>query len=284
VFLGVLGVGAVAGVSGFLALTGAATPPVAGGRSASGLSMHTPSPTPTTAPTAQPDAVEPVPAAEPVATEPALPPIQKVPLPSGPITALPGEGALLAWTVDDGSDAEVVRLYTEFAAATGTRLTFFLNGCYEGWTQHAELLRPLVQSGQIQLGNHTFDHVDLTSLSDAQVIAQLQQNHDFIQSTYGVDARPYYRPPYGYRDARTDRLAASIGYTCPVLWYGSLSDSGLITEQQVVDFATQWFLPQHIVIGHLNYLPVTNVFPQLSAIVAERGLRTVTLDDVFVTA
>ena len=283
VFLGVLGVGAVAGVSGFLALTGAAAPPVAGGRTASGLSTHTPSPTPTAAPTPQPDAVEPAPAAEPVAPEPALQPIQKVPLPSGPITALPGEGSLLAWTVDDGSNAEVVRLYTEFAAATGTRLTFFLNGSYEGWTQHAELLRPLVQSGQIQLGNHTFDHVDLTSLSDAQVIAQLQQNHDFIQSTYGVDARPYYRPPYGYRDARTDRLAASIGYTCPVLWYGSLSDSGLITEQQVVDFATQWFLPQHIVIGHLNYLPVTNVFPQLAAIVAERGLRTVTLDDVFVS-
>jgi peptidoglycan/xylan/chitin deacetylase (PgdA/CDA1 family) len=207
--------------------------------------------------------------------------VVKVPLPSGPITALPGEGNLLAWTVDDGSSAEVIRLYTEFSARTGTRLTFFLNGSYEGWTQHADLLRPLVQAGQIQLGNHTFSHADLTSLSDAEVVGELQRNHDFIANTFGVDARPYYRPPYGYRDARTDALAASIGYTCPVLWYGSLSDSGPITEQQVVDFATQWFLPQHIVIGHLNFLPVTNVFPQLEALVVERGLRTVTLDDVF---
>jgi peptidoglycan/xylan/chitin deacetylase (PgdA/CDA1 family) len=210
-----------------------------------------------------------------------VPPVVKVPLPGGAITELPGEGNLLAWTVDDGSSAEVIRLYTEFAARTGARLTFFLNGAYDGWTENADLLRPLVQSGQIQLGNHTFDHVDLTSLSDAGVIEQLQQNHDFILTTYGVDARPYYRPPYGFRDDRTDALAASIGYTCPVLWYGSLSDSGLITEQQVVDFATQWFLPQHIVIGHLNYLPVTNVFPQLETLIAERGLRTVTLDDVF---
>ncbi|GAA2224697.1 hypothetical protein GCM10009851_05230 [Herbiconiux moechotypicola] len=202
-------------------------------------------------------------------------------MPGGSITELPGEGNLLAWTVDDGSNGEVIRLYTEFAAATGTRLTYFLNGAYGGWADNAELLRPLVQSGQIQLGNHTFDHADLTSLSDSGVIDQLQRNHDFIEATYGVDARPYFRPPYGYHDDRVDALAASIGYTCPVLWYGSLSDSGLITPEQVVGFAERWFLPQHIVIGHLNFLPVTEVFGRLGEIVAERGLQTVTLDDVF---
>jgi peptidoglycan/xylan/chitin deacetylase (PgdA/CDA1 family) len=207
--------------------------------------------------------------------------VVKVPIPAGAMTSLPGNQNLLAWTVDDGSNSEVIRLYTEFAQNTGTRLTYFLNGSYPGWTEHAVLLKPLVQSGQIQLGNHTWSHADLTSLSDAAAVAELQQNHDFIVETYGVDPRPFYRPPYGYRNSRTDQLAASIGYTTPVLWYGSLSDSGLITEQQVTDFAAQWFLPEHIVIGHLNFLPVTNVFPALSDLIAERGLTTVTLDDVF---
>ncbi|WPO87655.1 polysaccharide deacetylase family protein [Herbiconiux sp. KACC 21604] len=284
-FLGIVGAGAVAAGGGvFAAVSSAAAPrsPIsapAGSATASATPVaavtHTATATPTPTETPTPT---PTPTPEPT---PALPPIEKVALPAGAITELPGQGNLLAWTVDDGSNADVIRLYTEFAAATGTRLTFFLNGTYGGWTQNADLLRPLVQSGQIQLGNHTFDHVDLTSQSDAGVIDQLQRNHDFILNTYGVDARPYFRPPYGYHDARVDRLAASIGYTCPALWYGSLSDSGLITEQQVIDFATQWFLPQHIVIGHLNYLPVTNVFPQLSALLTERGLRTVTLDDVF---
>lgn len=67
-----------------------------------------------------------------------------------------------------------------------------------------------------------------------------------------------------------------------MLWYGTLSDSGLITPAQVVQFATQWFVPQHIVIGHGNYEPVTTVFPQLVRIIESRSLRTVTLDDVFV--
>ncbi len=291
VFLGALGAGAVAAGTVAVGMSVAALSPSGGGGSpspsgAAGGSATTPrtpapsagataasAPEPTGTPTPSPTP-EPPPA-------PAVPPLAKVPLPGGPLTELPGDGNLLAWTVDDGSNADVIRLYTEFAARSGTRLTFFVNGTYPGWSQHTALLAPLVRSGQIQLGNHTFDHADLTALSDAGVIDQLQRNHDFLLTTFGVDARPYFRPPYGYHDDRVDALAASIGYTCPVLWYGSLSDSGLITEQQVVDFATQWLLPQHIVIGHLNFLPVTNVFPQLEGIIASRGLRTVTLNDVF---
>jgi len=281
VFLGALGFGAVAAGTVVVGMSVAAVPSgttaagASGGPTPSGGPSPSAMPTPTLTPTPTPT---PTPTATLVAS---VPPLDKVPLPGGTLTGLPGDGNLLAWTVDDGSDAEVIRLYTEFAARSGTRLTFFLNATYPGWAQHADILRPLVQSGQIQLGNHTFDHADLTSLSDAGVIDQLQRNHDFIQSTFGVDARPYFRPPYGYHDDRVDALAASIGYTCPVLWYGSLSDSGLITEQQEVDFATQWFLPQHIVIGHLNFMTVTNVFPQLEALIAARGLRTVTLNDVF---
>ena len=239
-----------------------------------------PSSTPEVIPLTAPPAPTPTASPDPIPLQ-GPPQLTKVALPTGAITKLPGRGALLAWTVDDGIDADVVLKYIQFAAATGTRLTFFLNGADPGWTTHAALLRPLVASGQVQLGNHTWDHPNLTKLSDSRVVAELQRNHDFIATTYGVDARPYFRPPYGFRNARVDRLAASIGYTTPVLWYGSLSDSGLITPDQVVSFATQWFLPGHIIIGHANFTPVTTVFRQLSAIIHERGLQTVTLNDVF---
>ena len=235
---------------------------------------------PSFAPQVIPSPTTPVPPLKPAPLQ-QPPQHAKVSLPAGAITALPGNDALLAWTVDDGIDADVVLKYIEFAAATGTRLTFFINGADPGWTKHAALLRPLVASGQVQLGNHTWDHPNLTKLSDSRVVEELQRNHDFISTTYGVDARPYYRPPYGFRNARVDRLAASIGYSTPVLWYGTLSDSGLITPEQVISFANQWFLPGHIVIGHANFPPVTTVFSQLSAMIHVRGLQTVTLNDVF---
>ncbi|WP_298251876.1 polysaccharide deacetylase family protein [uncultured Arthrobacter sp.] len=204
-----------------------------------------------------------------------------MPLPPGAITGLPSPEPVLAWTVDDGSDSEVVRRYIEFARTSGTRLTFFLNGSYPAWSEHAALLQPLVTSGQIQLGNHTWSHASLTSLSDAGIASELQRNHDFIVDTFGVDPRPYYRPPFGYRDGRTDAAAASLGYTSPVMWYGSLADSGPRTEQQIIDLATEWFLPAHIVIGHLNFPAVTRVFPRLRQLIEDRGLITVTLDDIF---
>ena len=40
-------------------------------------------------------------------------------------------------------------------------------------------------------------------------------------------------------------------------------------------------IQQNIVIGHLNHLPVTHVYPALVDIIRSRNLRTVTLNDVF---
>lgn len=201
---------------------------------------------------------------------------------TGVLTVLPGHGDLLAITVDDGADSNVVRLYTQFAKDTGVRLTFFVNGSYRSWTENAPLLRPLVESGQIQLGNHTWSHPDLTTVSAAQVADQIQRNHVFLSNTFGVDARPYLRPPYGRHNATVRAVAADLGYNITTMWSGSLADSTVINEDYIVKMADVHFRPQNIVIGHLNHAPVTHVFDRLTNIVRERKLRTVTFNDVFV--
>jgi len=212
------------------------------------------------------------------------PPGNRIPLPGGgALTSLPGTGDLLALTVDDGVNSEVVRLYTQFAKDTGIRMTFFVNGQYNSWTDNLGTLRPLVESGQIQLGNHTWSHPDLTTVSQRQIADELTRNDRFLTATYGIDAAPYFRPPYGKHNATVDAVAADLGYTATTLWSGSLSDSTLITEDYIIKMANQYFTPQTIVIGHLNHLPVTHVYGQLVDIIRSRNLRTVTLDDVFLT-
>lgn len=213
---------------------------------------------------------------------PPPPPSARVRLPGGGVLSqLPGNGDLLALTVDDGTNSEVVRAYTQFAKDTGIRLTFFVNGTYDSWTDNLALLRPLVESGQIELGNHTWSHPDLTTLSKGEIAKQLMRNDDFLKKTYGVGAKPYWRPPYAKHNADVDAVASDLGYSVPVLWSGSLSDSTLITEEYIVKMADQYFTPQSIVIGHLNHLPVTHVYPQLVDIIRARNLRTVTFNDVF---
>jgi peptidoglycan/xylan/chitin deacetylase (PgdA/CDA1 family) len=187
----------------------------------------------------------------------------------------------LALTPDDGVNRDVVRLYTQFAKDTGLPLTYFVNGTYRSWTENGDLLRPLVEAGQIQLGNHTWSHLDLAALPKDQVVDQLRRNHQFLMRNYGVDARPYYRPPYGSHNPVVDAIAAAVGYTVPTMWSGSLEDQNVTGEGEIVKMADKYFNPQAIVIGHLNHLPVTHVYGQLVDLIRSRNLQTVTLDDVF---
>jgi peptidoglycan/xylan/chitin deacetylase (PgdA/CDA1 family) len=209
-------------------------------------------------------------------------PTARVPLPGGGVlNKLPGDGDLLALTVDDGVSTDVVRLYTQFAKDSGVRLTYFVNGTYGSWIDNLALLRPLVESGQIQLGNHTWSHPNLTKLPASRVAQQISRNDEFLKTTFGVDARPYLRPPYGRHNSTVDAVAADLGYTAITLWSGSLADSTVITEDYIVQMAQRAFTGQAIVIGHLNHLPVTHVYEQLRDLIRARSLRTVTLNDVF---
>jgi len=213
---------------------------------------------------------------------PPPPPANRVKLPgAGELAKLPGDGDLLALTVDDGANSEVVQLYTEFARDSGIRLTYFVNGIYDSWRDNARLLRPLVDAGQIQLGNHTWSHPDLTTLTKQQVATELERNDRFLRNTFGVAATPYFRPPYGNHNADVDSVAADLGYRVPTLWTGSLADSSPVTEAYIVKRADQYFIQQNIIVGHLNNLPVTHVYPALVDIIRSRNLRTVTLNDVF---
>jgi len=217
----------------------------------------------------------------PVTYVSAGPDLVKVPYPGGPVFALPGEGNLMAWTVDDGASYEAIAGYARFCAQTQTRLTCFITASYPAWREAEPLLSPLIATGQVQLANHTFSHPSLTSLSDGQIQDELMRAHDVIVDIFGVDVRPWYRPPYGNRNARTDAAAAAVGYTAPIMWYGTLGDAINKTGSQLVAQANQWFLPQSIVLGHVNDSEVTTVFPELHQIVVDRGLTTVTLNDVF---
>jgi len=213
-----------------------------------------------------------------------LPPITRVPAPRGVITALPGTGNLLALTVDDGTSSDVVAAYTKFCTDTGFRLTFFVNGANRSWTDNAPALRPLVESGQVLLANHTWSHPDITTLSRTALREEITRNDTFLRSTYGITGLPFFRPPYGHHNPTTDQVAADLGYPTIALWEGSLGDSSIITEDFLLSLARQWLQPQHIVIGHANHPAITHTYPQLLDIITQRGLRTVTLADVYTTA
>ncbi|KLO34991.1 polysaccharide deacetylase family protein [Mycobacterium nebraskense] len=208
-------------------------------------------------------------------------PTQKVPHPVGVLTRLPGDDNRLALTIDDGVSVQVVGAFADFCRDSGIRLTFFVNGANSSWSVNAPALRPMVDSGQIQMGNHTWSHPDITRISSAAVASQIRRNADFLRNTYGVDGTPYFRPPYGRHTPATDRIAADEGYATITLWSGSMGDDVPISDAGLIAAAQKSLWPQQIVLGHANRPTVTHCFPQLLDIVHSRNLQTVTLNDVF---
>jgi peptidoglycan-N-acetylglucosamine deacetylase len=255
-FLGLLAVGAAA-TSGAPAQelgTGAAAPPP-------------PSPSPPSPPPPLP----PIPPARPGASEVLF---------SGPAV-----GGRIALTVDDGTCADCVSGYVDFASRTGIHLTLSPNGVYAAeWEPHGPVLEPLIEAGQVQIMNHTFTHRRLTTLSNGQVTDDLERNEAWVQRVFGITTRPYYRPPYGLHDSRVDGLAAESGWTRSVLWNGSYSDSDAITPQFLMAQARRYLTPGTIMLGHANHPTVLGLFDQIMALLRARNLTPVTLDEMFGTS
>jgi peptidoglycan/xylan/chitin deacetylase (PgdA/CDA1 family) len=187
----------------------------------------------------------------------------------------------LALTVDDGVSTEVTSAYVDFAATSGIRMTFFVNGWNTSWDTVKERLRPMVESGQIQLANHTWDHPSITKLSANEIEYQLDRNERFLRNAYGVEGRPYFRPPFGSHNHWTDRILGELGFTRNVLWCGSLGDAAVLPSEQILALAKEWFLPERLVIGHADHPGVTHIYPQLIELIRQRNLQTVTLRDVY---
>jgi peptidoglycan-N-acetylglucosamine deacetylase len=235
------------------------------------LSTPIGTPTPTATPTPTPSA-------------PTLGPptgLAKLPLPVGKFNTIPETGKLFAMTVDDGENGKVLKGYCDLAAATGMRLTFFANGSSSGWRQQADAVRPLVESGQVFIGNHTWSHPYLTKISDAEIETEIRRNEEFLYATFGVTGRPFCRPPFGAYDARVTKVLARLGYPSIAMWSGSIGDSTPVTPEFIIGMAKQYFTPGKIVLGHADFENVLSVIDQFATLIAERGLQPVHLGDVY---
>ena len=187
----------------------------------------------------------------------------------------------MAWTVDDGCSKESLDSYIRVAIENDLRFTFFVYSAMSPWKTQAKSLRPLVESGQIQLANHSHTHRNLTELSSAEIKRDLMNCHNFIEKTYGVDARPYFRAPYGALNSKVINAAAEIGYTSPAAWTSSLVDMPNQSTSRLLYHASNGFKDQNIVLSHANTLVVSKNIDALLEVIYERELSLVTLNDVF---
>jgi peptidoglycan/xylan/chitin deacetylase (PgdA/CDA1 family) len=205
--------------------------------------------------------------------------------PHGCIDHLPSSGVKrLAWTVDDGASVTALRAYVDLLEKhDDLRMTMFVLAGAHSWKALAKPLRELAQTGQVQMANHTMNHINLTHATNRKIKQELVLSGRFIEDNFGVDPGPYWRPPYGYINQHVMKVAADAGFDRPVLWYGSTASNVGVSSATVWANCQKWMTNGRIVIDHANSQSTVKNFARIRALLASRHLQTVTLDDAFGT-
>ncbi|WP_028399798.1 delta-lactam-biosynthetic de-N-acetylase [Ectobacillus panaciterrae] len=87
--------------------------------------------------------------------------------------------------------------------------TFFITGQYV--KEQPELVKRMVKDGHI-IGNHSWHHPDLTTVSDVRFRKELELLEEEVKSLTGQKEMKYLRPPRGIFSERTLALSKEMGY------------------------------------------------------------------------
>ncbi|WP_406636679.1 DUF4082 domain-containing protein [Pseudarthrobacter quantipunctorum] len=145
-------------------------------------------------------------------------------------------GGFVAVTFDDGPDIST-RDRTSWILDTlrsyGVHATFFDLG--ERIADRYQVTRPdLVLREQAEghtVANHTWDHPDLTKVSQTEVRSQLTRANDAIIAA-GAARPTLFRPPFGYSNADVAAVGESLGLR-QVLWDVNTGDTAATSPSAV---------------------------------------------------
>ena len=180
---------------------------------------------------------------------------------AGEIVRLQTRQHVVALTFDGGGNADGARGVLLALRRGHVPATFFLTGHFV--QTYPALAR--VIGRRYPVGNHTVDHLDMLRLSKPAATREVTRAAAMIQRATGRDTHPYFRFPYGSRDARTLRLVHRLGYAS-VRW--TVDTSNLV--------------PGEIVLMHLGSARDRSTIdakalPTVIRLVRARGYRFVTL-------
>lgn len=181
----------------------------------------------------------------------------------------------VALTFDDVPHPMYFPLLLDVLGREKAHATFFIIG--RNAQAYPYFILDLVRGGH-EVANHTFHHVRLPGLSDAQITAELQSTNALISGISGQPVR-YFRPPGGRYSARVTRIAEGLGLTT-VFWTddpGDFQNPGVETVE--ARFARH-LRPGGIILLHDNAPDGLAALPDLLNVARQQGYVVDTVGDL----
>ena len=117
--------------------------------------------------------------------------------------------------------------------------TFFVTGHYI--KDQPELIKRMVDEGHI-VGNHSWSHPDMTTMSNEQITHELAKVRDGVAAISSQKTMNYLRPPRGIFNDRVLAVSKQEGYTS-VFWSLAYKDWE-VNNQKGADYAYQQIMKQ----------------------------------------
>jgi peptidoglycan/xylan/chitin deacetylase (PgdA/CDA1 family) len=181
----------------------------------------------------------------------------------------------IALTFDDGPVPNTGKLL-RILKAHQARVTFFLIG--QNAAAYPDMARREVAEGH-QVGDHSWDHSDLSALSNAAIKSQIARTQAAVKKASGV-APVVLRPPYGKTNARVAavareyNLAQFLWAVDPFDWM--VRDSAMV-ERRVVNGARR----DRVILMHDIQPTTVNAVPRILDRLAKKGFTFVTISELF---
>ena len=189
----------------------------------------------------------------------------------GPVPA-EGTPKWIALTFDDGPRRSTTTALLDGLARRGVKATFFLIG--EQVPGNEDILLRMDQEGH-QIGIHTYDHVMLTDLNEADFSAQVDRTRTILENALGHDDL-LLRPPYGKVDDGVRKRAG-----CPIiLWSVDPTDWDDKNVERIVKHVVNCAQDGDIILLHDIYPTSVEAALRIVDALHEKGFLFVTIDEL----
>ncbi|TQJ36114.1 polysaccharide deacetylase family protein [Arthrobacter sp. SLBN-122] len=197
---------------------------------------------------------------------------------------VPTTQKVVALTFDAGANDAGLRSILATLTANGVPGTFFLTG---NWVNQFPSNTALIYNAGNRMGNHSMTHPDFTTLTDAQIAAEISSAQRAIEAA-GGDPLPFFRVPFGARDSRTIPDVNAAGYAAIRWTVDTLGWQGTMNGTRGPGFIVQRVMasaqPGEIVLMHLGSNPDDGstldaaALPEMISQLRAAGYGFVTLD------
>ena len=197
---------------------------------------------------------------------------------------IPTAHKVVALTFDGGASDDAVTPILATLAAKKVPATFFLTGDFAEDFPGAG--KAIAEAGH-QLGNHSMTHPYFTDLTAAGIRDEIRSAEAAIRAATGASSQPFFRFPFGDRDARTIDAVNDVGYVA-VRWtvdtLGWKGTSGNQSVETVLDRVLDALQPGEIVLMHVGAHPTdhstldADALPTLIDLIRAEGYTFVSLD------